>query len=476
MATYTLTPFEETRSRKEVDKYERIKTYKDFDDLQVPDNRVDNFSRLCTVETCRIEPTMDLRVVGLVTMQKSRGRGLTNGESLSCRIRFVGASGKFLEVAVTHNFPYVRRENITTRRYDGAVAKEMVTGKNFSLNSWDESPYHLEISVSASRMGVEVNNGWFLSDITGIGENIEVIKLYRVFRTVDTEAFPGKYDNELIEKFTASVESKGKPLEFSQNLLKLTRKTFTFSQHYVRLVDAATLEDERVSALTSQNVTRPTSELEKLEMVGTLDKLVVDRGRAVYDMPESSFAVRESDIYDERFMDKVEALRVNTRLNNLMYSLGGSGSVTDKGNFLVGVVQLFLLYSTVKYPTLNPAYKIKVRLEKGEVDLTFQDVRRAILDGDEDNSSTNKVRTYMRYYANTAVSLLLAGKVQPAYTAAAKHGVPKKFLPFCFDFAVLDSRYYTQDVLKANALASAYAIRLAREKGSDKEQYNLLAS
>lgn len=476
MATYTLTPFKETNSKRERLKYEQVKTFADLEALQVTDNRVDNFSRLCTVESCKIERAAELHVVGLVTLFKARGRDLSSGESLSCRIRFLAASGKFLEVAVTHNFPYVRRENITTRRYDGSVAKEMATGRNFTLNSWDESPYHLEISVSPSRMVVEVNNGWFLGDTAGIGEEIEEIKLYRVFRTVDNQAFPGKYDDSIIEKISATVNRSNKTLIFSQRLLELTKKTYTFSLKYVMLVDENSLVSEPVVTGQPASATRPTSELERLQMVGTLDKLVVERGKAVYDTPEGVFNVKESDIYDERFMDKVEALKVNSRLNALMYNLGSDGSVTDKGNFLVGLIQLFLLYSTVKHPTLNPAYKIRIVLNGREVDLSFQAIRRAILDGDDDYSSTNKVRTYMRYYGNTAVSLLLSGKIQPAYTAAAKHGVPKKFLPFCFDFAILDSRYYTQDVLKANALASAYAIKLAKEKGEGKEQYNLLAS
>nr|WKL05918.1 minor coat protein [Lingue ampelovirus 1] len=162
------------------------------------------------------------------------------------------------------------------------------------------------------------------------------------------------------------------------------------------------------------------------------------------------------------FMARSDARVVTENLLNYFKGLYRSKNLMFDAAVVAVLVQGALTYSTSHYSS-NQFQNQPVTLYSGseKIEVDFSDLKKIIASSVDGVGYSNPVRQYMRWFSPTAVQLIKLGKVTPNYAVQAKHGVVKNFIPYCFDFCVLDSRYNTKDEKISNALSRAQAVRLS---------------
>ncbi|QZB90245.1 CPm [Pineapple mealybug wilt-associated virus 6] len=434
--------------------------------------RVDGFIRVHSAEHAVVDWKGDFSITAIVSVDKSR-RLMTGSSALQARIRLDDGGDNYVEVVVQHNVPYAGREFMIVRRREDEVSREVATGSNFTVNSWDEQPYTAAIQRKSGKITVGLNRGYEMEPFNGVKFPVRRVVLIKTYRTPDPTTVVNSIGDDVFNIMKITVRN----LEFFPTLLIPYRTSFLYSLKEVDKVSDATLEDDTQRPQAEIGVTQDSKprneELQQFARTVELDSLLRDKGKAILEFPEGVLSFSEKSVGDERYMPLPEALQVNTRLKRVARQIGIGNENRELVVFMMGVIQLFLTFSTVKNIEVKESYYVEIPIKGNFVRLSYDSVRRAILDAQLDGSQTNKVRTYMRYYAHTTIAGLLNGSLTPAYSAAAKHGVPKKYLPYCFDFALLDSRYYNSDILKANSLANAWAIKLASLKRAEKEVHSI---
>nr|AXI82126.1 divergent coat protein [Grapevine leafroll-associated virus 3]AXI82235.1 divergent coat protein [Grapevine leafroll-associated virus 3] len=474
MGAYTHVDFHESRLLADKQAYSTFKSANDAPPDPSGYVRTDGYTRAYLIERADFPATGNLTIVMSIASNKLAS-GLMGSDAVSSSFMLMNEKGNYYECGVCHNKPYLGREVIFAKKYVNKQGIEITTGKNYTSNNWNESSYLIRVEIRDGLAQATVNSSYTQTDVTGLPEDWS--RIYKITKivSVDINLYPGCFSAAKLNVMSIrSILLQGQRVDFRKIILKPMRKSFL-----ARLEDVASVDDS--SLLTPTSATAPPADssnapdqLDTVELTSDIAELINARGQGRVGFPDSVLSIDEKDIYDERYLPITEALQINARLRRLVLSKGGKQSPQDMGNFIVAMIQLFLLYSTVKNISVKEGYRVDTELGGKRVSISYSEVREAILGGKLDASPTNTVRSFMRYFTHTAVTLLIEKKVQPAYTALAKHGVPKKFTAYCFDFALLDNRYYPTDVLKANSMACAIAIKSANLRRKGSETYNIL--
>ncbi|AFU08347.1 divergent coat protein [Grapevine leafroll-associated virus 3m] len=438
--------------------------------------RPDSYTRAYQIQRADFTKENNLTIV-LSIVSNKLASGLMGGDAVSSSFMVANSRGDYLECGICHNKPYLGRETVFCRKYINGRGIEVTTGKNYTSNNWNESSYVIKMTIVGGMAQTTVNSSYSQTDISGLPKDFD--RIYKITKivSVDTNLYPGCFSkNKLGVMEIRSVTISQMNISFRNILLKPMRKSFLALKEDALSIDEAVLRRQVVTTTPSTTTEGENEQLDTVALTSDVAELIGSRGQGRITFPDNVLSFNERDIYDERYLPITEALQINARLRRLVLSKGGSASPLDMGNMIVAMIQLFLLYSTVKNISTKDGYRVETVLGGRQVSLSYAEVREAILGGTFDGSSTNVVRSFMRYFTHTAITLLIEGKVQPAYTALAKHGVPKKFTPYCFDFALLDNRYYPSDILKANSMACAVAVKSANLRRKGSETHNILES
>nr|ADQ57602.1 divergent coat protein [Grapevine leafroll-associated virus 3] len=476
MGAYTHIDFHESQLLKDKQDYLSFKSA-----VEAPPDppgyvRPDNYTRAYLIQRADFPRTGDLSVTLSIASNKLAS-GLMGSDAVSSSFMLMNDGGDYFECGVCHNKPYLGREVVFCKKYISGRGVEITSGKNYSSNNWNQSSYLIQVDIVNGLARTTVNSNYTQTDVSGLPRNwTRIYKITKIV-SVDQNLYPGCFSSSklnvmLIRSLTVS------PVRtfFRDVLLKPLRKSFNARIEDVLSIDEAALLTPSPVVPVSTDGTGPSEQLDVVALTSDITELINARGQGRIGFPDSVLSISEADIYDERYLPITEALQINARLRRLVLSKGGSQTPQDMGNMIVAMIQLFVLYSTVKNISVKDSYRVETELGRKNVSLSYSEVREAILGGKYDASPTNTVRSFMRYFTHTTITLLIEKKIQPAYTALAKHGVPKRFTPYCFDFALLDNRYYPADVLKANAMACAVAIKSANLRRKGSETYNILES
>nr|AXI82177.1 divergent coat protein [Grapevine leafroll-associated virus 3] len=476
MGVYTHIDFHESTLLQDKQAYLTFKTANDAPPDPPGYVRPDSYTRAYIIQRADFPRVRDLSLTMSIASNKL-ATGLMGSDAVSSSFMLVNNKGDYFECGVCHNKPYLGREVIFCKKYIGGGGIEITSGKNYSSNNWNESSYVLQVNITNGLAQTVVNSSYTQTDVSGLpGDWVRVYKITKIV-SVDQNLYPGCFSTQKLNVMSIRSLLVSPISVFYRNvLLKPLRKSFN-----ARLEDVVSIDDSMLSApepitLAPTEDRGPLEQLDTVALTSDVAELVNAKGRGRISFPDSTISINEADIYDERYLPITEALQINARLRRLVLSKGGSQTPQDMGNFIVAMIQLFVLYSTVKNISVKEGYRVETELGNKRVSLSYSEVREAILGGKLDASPTNTVRSFMRYFTHTAITLLIEKKIQPAYTALAKHGVPKRFTPYCFDFALLDNRYYPADILKANAMACAVAIKSANLRRKGSETYNILES
>nr|WNK15234.1 MAG: coat protein [Grapevine leafroll-associated virus 3] len=474
MGAYTHIDFHESRLLEDKQAYLSFKSANDAPPDPPGYIRPDGYTRAYLIQRADFPSTRDLSLTLSIASNKLAS-GLMGSDAVSSSVLLMNKKGDYFECGVCHNKPYLGREVVFCKKYVSGRGIEITTGKNYTSNNWNESSYVLRVNVVNGIAQTTVNSSYTQTDVSGLPKDWE--RVYKITKIVsaDQNLYPGcfstsKLDVMLIRSLIVSPVN----VFFRNVLLKPLRKSFNARLEDVMSIDDATLLVPEPIMPESTGGAGPPEQLDTVALTSDITELISARGQGRIGFPDSVMSINEADIYDERYLPITEALQINARLRRLVLSKGGRQTPQDMGNAIVAMIQLFVLYSTVKNISVKDGYRVETELGGKRVYLSYSEVREAILGGKMDASPTNTVRSYMRYFTHTAITLLIEKKIQPAYTALAKHGVPKKFSPYCFDFALLDNRYYPADILKANSMACAVAIKSANLRRKGSETYNIL--
>nr|AXI82030.1 divergent coat protein [Grapevine leafroll-associated virus 3] len=476
MGAYTHVDFNESRLLEDKKAYLTFKSANDAPPDPPTYTRTDGYTRAYLIERADFPAIGNLTVTISIASNKLAS-GLMGSDAVSSSFILMNSKGDYFECGVCHNKPYLGREVVFSKRYIGGRGTEITTGKNYTSNNWNENSYVLKVDINNGLAQTTVNTSYTQTDVSGLPKDWN--RIYKVTKIVsaDTNLYPGcfseaKLDVMLIRTVLISTID----LRFRKVLLKPLRKSFLARPQDANSIDDSLLIESASTTIATTDASNVPDQLNTVELTSDIAELINTRGQGRISFPDSILSINEKDIYDERYLPITEALQINARLRRLVISKGGSQSPKDMGNFIVAMIQLFVLYSTVKNISVKEGYRVETELGGERVYISYSEVREAILGGTLDASPTNTIRSFMRYFTHTAITLLIEKKIQPAYTALAKHGVPKKFTPYCFDFALLDNRYYPADVLKANSMACAVAIKSANLRRKGSETYNILES
>ncbi|QSE37561.1 minor coat protein [Citrus associated ampelovirus 1] len=171
-----------------------------------------------------------------------------------------------------------------------------------------------------------------------------------------------------------------------------------------------------------------------------------------------------------------DAKKINRRLSQFMADEQLSiGSEAIK-YFTIILIQACLTYSTCKSKPSRRCRSVTGKmLDKNNILISFtldydEVIERCMSSGDLDYD--NVLRKYMRYYSATTIALLKNGVCKPNYYTAARHGVIKAYINYCFDFSLYDARYGTRDIGLAQYLSRKTAVALKKEERETRELYN----
>nr|ADQ57675.1 divergent coat protein [Grapevine leafroll-associated virus 3]ADQ57703.1 divergent coat protein [Grapevine leafroll-associated virus 3]ADQ57710.1 divergent coat protein [Grapevine leafroll-associated virus 3]ADQ57717.1 divergent coat protein [Grapevine leafroll-associated virus 3]ADQ57731.1 divergent coat protein [Grapevine leafroll-associated virus 3] len=476
MGAYTHVDFHESRLLKDKQDYLSFKSANEAPPDPPGYVRPDSYVRAYLIQRADFPDTQSLSVTLSIASNKLAS-GLMGSDAVSSSFMLMNDAGDYFECGVCHNKPYLGREVIFCRKYLGGRGVEITTGKNYTSNNWNEASYVIQVNVVDGLAQTTVNSTYTQTDVSGLPKNwTRIYKITKIV-SVDQNLYPGCFsDSKLGVMRIRSLLVSPVRIFFRDILLKPLKKSFNARIEDVLNIDDASLSVPSPVVPESTGGVGPSEQLDVVALTSDVTELINTRGQGKICFPDSVLSINEADIYDERYLPITEALQINARLRRLVLSKGGSQTPRDMGNMIVAMIQLFVLYSTVKNISVKDGYRVETELGQKKVYLSYSEVREAILGGKYDASPTNTVRSFMRYFTHTTITLLIEKKIQPAYTALAKHGVPKRFTPYCFDFALLDNRYYPADVLKANAMACAIAIKSANLRRKGSETYNILES
>lgn len=218
------------------------------------------------------------------------------------------------------------------------------------------------------------------------------------------------------------------------------------------------------SAITDIPAAKPLS----IEEVATIFKTSTDlleKGADVGILDTSNLTnVRLGNVVIPGFMEKSHAGLVNAALRELVVDAFGTYTEYNELCFIVGMLQGALTFSTC-VSTTKSASIVQVIVNDRVIELDYNIIAETIRDAVKDLSYSNAVRQYMRWFSATTIALIKSGKLVTNKAVQAKHGVVEQYIPYCFDFCVLDSRYNSRDEKISNALARSFAINQSLKRG-----------
>nr|BDX29276.1 minor coat protein [Grapevine leafroll-associated virus 13] len=165
------------------------------------------------------------------------------------------------------------------------------------------------------------------------------------------------------------------------------------------------------------------------------------------------------DFTPPQYMDIDDARKVSESiLEYIRHRYGGSSEVFEMMG-LLALIQCAVTYSTVQDAKLDDRAGVEIKHAGESHIFKYNDFIQVINTTETSRDYSNKLRKYMRWWSATTISLVKTGVIKPNYATQASHGVVKAYIPYCFDFVALDSRYNTKDEKIAAGLAKYVAIK-----------------
>nr|AHB87111.1 capsid protein [Grapevine leafroll-associated virus 1] len=150
------------------------------------------------------------------------------------------------------------------------------------------------------------------------------------------------------------------------------------------------------------------------------------------------------------------ATAISTELKNLCAEVMGNTDQKSLTDFFLAMLQLMLTFSTSPDTESKEEYFVNL-YSNGERKLTYEKVKGDVVKGAEGSTFENPMRQNARLFSATAVHLILNEKLKPNQKVAMQHGVPKKFLPYTFDFRRPSYSQFSNDAIRAWQLAAESA-------------------
>nr|AHB87118.1 capsid protein [Grapevine leafroll-associated virus 1] len=150
------------------------------------------------------------------------------------------------------------------------------------------------------------------------------------------------------------------------------------------------------------------------------------------------------------------ATAISTEFKNLCAEVMGNTDHTSLTDFFLAMLQLMLTFSTSPDTESKEEYFVNLS-RNGERHLTYAKVEGAVVQGADGSTFDSPMRQYARLFSATAVHLILHGKLRPNEKVALHHGVPKRFLPYTFDFCRPSYSQFSNDAIRAWQLAAESA-------------------
>ncbi|QSE37571.1 minor coat protein [Citrus associated ampelovirus 2] len=142
---------------------------------------------------------------------------------------------------------------------------------------------------------------------------------------------------------------------------------------------------------------------------------------------------------------------------------------------IVGLIQGSLTFTTVEAEDdSNNKQIVTVIYKDVKYEMDFKALKRIIRSSVLGKYYANPLRQFMKWFSTTTIAMIKSGIVTPNYYLLARHGVVHKFIPYCFDYCVLDARFNNKHQKLSSAMARATAINLRnRTRKHDSEVYNV---
>nr|WCR39418.1 CPm [Pineapple mealybug wilt-associated virus 2] len=439
--------------------------------------RYDAYVRAITVDDYPIDMTKSDTIELDITVFPIPTYDTTSGYII--HFEFIETQDKCLRVGLGHNTQYLGRQHFSVKSVDGNASSETMLDSNFVSNSWLQSSYKILFSLVVGRIVVKIDNYYVFRTPAVPQINPKILRIVRTLRSTNSNLKYGTVTPAQFAKFGLKFGTNVTNVDESKvrhRLVPPDWRAFMPNRQYVDMVPDESLDKDVPvpipSVQTNTNATPSAEAIQELNKVLSADKIIESRGKAILEFLPNATQFNEADIYDERYLDEQLSLKVNTALSALCVELMGDKSRGALETLIIAMIQLCVTYSTVKNMIIKKEYYVETTYNGKLICVSYLAIRSCIDKAVGSSFEGNALRQYMRYFTYTTVYAMRAGLVTPNYSAAAKHGVPKRFINYSFDYCMLDPRYSQYDELKAASLAHAYAIKLKATRGSDSEVYN----
>lgn len=173
----------------------------------------------------------------------------------------------------------------------------------------------------------------------------------------------------------------------------------------------------------------------------------------------------ESTIEVPGLLSKEEFTKLNNACFQFFKERYGTDDKTTMAVALIFLIQMGVLYST----SLGARrYGNDEIVTKGKYSCLFRysEIWDLLDENVDKTKHVNSMRTYLRHHSNFCTSLLLKGVIKPNVKLVSKHGIPKKFYPYCFDFSMVNAIDHGVDAVIANVVSKLIAIRSSNKQSN----------
>lgn len=219
---------------------------------------------------------------------------------------------------------------------------------------------------------------------------------------------------------------------------------------------STSVEDAVDGELTTQSIE------EAAVPVGNLDELFKFKPTQSRLQRDQLTSFETIEVRAPGLMDPNHCRLVYREIKTLCKNVFLSNDNASELKYIIAIIQGALTYSTCNYDTSDEKGDKQqlVIVSDGSVDknVSYKEFKTVLRKTVEEYNYSNPVRQFMRWLSTTTTDLIKTRKVRPNYAVLARHGVVSRFIPFCFDYCVMDARYNSKDEKISNALARLSAL------------------
>lgn len=487
--------FQITRELADRALYRELDQGKSDNFIKRPSKAIDALTRLWDIHEVALPLNEDLTVTIAVSCPNRRYADFYDKYALSFRFEENDNSYVAFSVDTPRLSDHSDIFRTTVATNDAVV--DNVTGRNFSLNLWrNYLKYIFKIEIyKRGQMFVTIDNYYTMSTVNFKPKQFKYLKIIKMLITSKRITLPTDIDKNIVDVFSVDqvivngITKQSTAMAVEPSTRSVSRNLGEIialpDSYWVQpTIDQQTVpENTTVPPLVGQQTNSQISTsddsallsptLTKLNTTTDLRDLINRESQVAFDLKKDLSNLELKHWQDDRLVVPDVAYAINGRLRKLCVEVLGSSSSEALSAFLIAMLQLMVTYTTVAGITIRPEYKVDFVYKQKNYSLQYASVVNAILGPNPTVSSDNIVRRYMRYWSPTTIRAIKQGLILPNAVLCARHGLPKQYLAFGFDFTHLDSRYYTADELKAASLATSYALRFAEVKSGRGDIHNL---